>query len=196
MKASLNREPTAAEIKEALFQMHPTKAPGPDGFHALFYQHFWSIVELKVVDLVLKWWRGLISLEGINKTCITFMSKCKAPKSMTEFRPISCCNVIHNILSKVMTNKQKPFLGAIIALKVFHSMKHKSSSSKGSLVIKLDMSKAYDRVEWVFLEWVILNMGFSDAWVRRIMSCITIVQFSLKLNGSIFSNLIPSKGLR
>ena len=75
-------------------------------------------------------------------------------------------------------------------------MKCKSSSSDGSLTIKLDISKAYDRVEWVFLERVMLQMGFSDDWVRRIMSCITSVQFCFKLNGSIFGNLVPSWGLR
>ena len=115
MNACLDQEPTESEIKEALFQMHPTKAPGPDGIHALFYKNFWSIVEQDVVDLMKNWWRGWISLGGINKTCITLIPKCKDLKLMTEFRPISCCNVIYKIISKVMANKLKPFLGHIIS---------------------------------------------------------------------------------
>ena len=112
------------------------------------------------------WWRGTASLEGINNTCISLNPKCKDPKFMSEFHPISCCNVLYKIISKVMANKLRPSLtdiissnqtafipkrsitdNAVIAFEVIHSMKRKVSSTNGSFALKLDMSKAYDRVK-------------------------------------------------
>lgn len=116
MNQLLNMEPTLEEIRFALFQMHPTKAPGIDGFHALFFQKFWDIKCDDVVGLVKTWWRGNLDLKSINKTCISLIRKCNEPKNMTKFRPISCCNVIYKIISKVMANKLKCFLGEIISV--------------------------------------------------------------------------------
>lgn len=85
---------------------------------------------------------------------------------------------------------------ALIAFEVFHTMKRSTAPSIQSFALKLDMIKAYDRVEWCFLERVMVLMGFSNEWVNRVMSCISSVSFSFKLNGQIFGNLTPTRGLR
>lgn len=97
MNSVLDEEPTYEEIRTALFQMHPTKAPGMDGFHALFFQKFWDVVGDEIVGLVKNWWRGYLDITPINKTCISLMPKCLVPRSVASFRPISCCNVVYKI---------------------------------------------------------------------------------------------------
>lgn len=76
MNEILDREPSGEEIKEALFQMHPNKAPGIDGMHALFFQKFWHIVGSDIIDFVQNWWKGRVNLNEANKTYIALIPKC------------------------------------------------------------------------------------------------------------------------
>lgn len=120
-------------------------------------------------------------MKNVNKTCISLIPKCNKPKHLTDFRPISCCNVSYKIMSKIMTNRLKGLLdqiisinksafipgrlitdNALLAFKVFHSMKHRPNGRNNSLALKLDMNKAYDQIEWCFLERVMSKMGFCD----------------------------------
>uniref|UniRef100_A0A803MRA4 Reverse transcriptase domain-containing protein n=1 Tax=Chenopodium quinoa TaxID=63459 RepID=A0A803MRA4_CHEQI len=159
MRRELEKEPTGEEIRVALFQMHPNKAPGPDGMHALFFQKFWSTVGNDVIRFVKEWWRGEVNLDEVNRTCIVLIPKCDDPVKMTEFRPISLCNVLYKTISKTLANKMKGILGSIIsinqsafapnhlitdnalvAFEVFHYMKRKREGRDDVVALKLDMS--------------------------------------------------------
>ena len=58
------------------------------------------------------------------------------------------------------------------------------------------LSKAYDRVDWRFLEKILLKMGFDKKWVSWIMACVTSVRFSVQVNGNLTEPFIPTRGLR
>ena len=110
MRVELSRPYTVEEVKAALFQMGPTKAPGPDGMNALFYQKFWHIVGNDVSSAMLEFLNFGIMIPEINYTHLVLIPKIKSPEKMTNFRLISLCNVIYKIISKVLANRLKIIL--------------------------------------------------------------------------------------
>ena len=105
MQQILTSDFSADEIKVALFQMGPTKAPEPDGMNPPFYQKFWHVVGDNVVTAVLDFLNSSCMTPGINHTNIVLIPKVKNSIKMSNFRPISLCNVIYKLISKVLANR-------------------------------------------------------------------------------------------
>ena len=143
--------------------MGPTKAPGPDGMNALFYQKLWHIVGDIVVNAMLDYLNCGHMVPEINYTHIALIPKIKSLQKISYFRPISLCNVIYKIISKVLANRLKQILpdiispthsafvlgclitdNVLVAYETLHTMHGRKKGNKGSLALKLDISKAYD----------------------------------------------------
>ena len=103
MNSYLSSEFLECEVSAALNQMAPMKAPGPDGMPPLFYQHFWGLVD-KDVSSILSWLNTGTLPHPINHTFITLIPKTENPEYVTHFHPISLCNVLYKIFSKVLAN--------------------------------------------------------------------------------------------
>jgi hypothetical protein len=206
---------TSDEVRIALFQMHPSKAPGSDGMSSFFFQKYWHIVGDSVSTAVLSVLNSGKLLRKTNLTYISLIPKKKNPEKMSDYRPISLCNVLYKILSKVLANRLKTILPVIIsdsqsafvpgrmitdnvsvAFEVLHKVRAKRKGKKGEMAVKLDMSKAYDRVEWFFVEAIMRKLGFEEKWIMMIMECIKTVQYSILLDGVPKGYIIPSRGLR
>ena len=215
IRAELGKPYTNEEVGEAIRQMAPHKAPSPDGMPSLIYQTYWMDIGVDVNQVVLSYLNSGSVLKLINHTFITLIPKVKNPEKVTNFRPISLCNVIYKIISKVLANRLKLMLHSIIsetqsafianrlitddiliAFESLHHMKTNCTEKKCFMAMKLDMSKAYDRVEWPFLEQILLKLEFQESWVDLIMGCITTVTYSILVNGEPKGMITPLRGLR
>ena len=94
--------------------MHPTKAPEPDGMSPIFFKHYWNIVRPEVVNCVLSSLNSGKMLCRLNETYICLIPKVKSPQKITEFRPISLCNVVYKLISKILANRLKRVLAEVI----------------------------------------------------------------------------------
>lgn len=103
MNAYLCQMFSATEVKEAVFQMGPYKAPGPDGIGASFFQHHLSVVESDVTTAVLSFLNGSASIAEINSTYLALIPKKRQAFSVNDYMPISLCNVLYKIVAKVLT---------------------------------------------------------------------------------------------
>uniref|UniRef100_A0A803NTG1 Reverse transcriptase n=1 Tax=Cannabis sativa TaxID=3483 RepID=A0A803NTG1_CANSA len=170
----------AAEVRKAVFQMHPDKSPGPDGLNPRFCQKFWEVVGTDVVRLVQHFFMFGEFPDFLKDTNIILIPKKSTPETMSDLRPIALCNVIYKIVSKVMANRLKGVLpnvisetqsaflpgrlitdNILISFEVMHYLKRKGSRKNGFMAVKMDMSKAYDRVEWGFLQAMLRKLGLS-----------------------------------
>jgi hypothetical protein len=84
----------------------------------------------------------------------------------------------------------------LLAYELIHHLKSRRKGGAGLVAIKLDMSKAYDRVEWSFLENIMRKMGFCEEWIRIIMKCVSSVSYKMKVNDSYTHCISPQRGLR
>jgi len=83
-----------------------------------------------------------------------------------------------------------------VAYETLHTMHCKKKGKKGSLALKVDISKAYDRVEWAFLRGIMLRLGLPIFWIGRVMTCVTSSSFSILINGKPFGMINPTRSLR
>ena len=85
------------------------------------------------------------------------------------------------------------FYNILAVFETLHCMKSHNSSKFGCMTLKLHMSKAYDRVEWAFLENFLRRMGFSDHWINLIMVCLKTVTYSILVNREPIGLIHPSR---
>ncbi|CAN0915714.1 Transposon TX1 uncharacterized 149 kDa protein [Linum grandiflorum] len=198
-----------------MFSMHPDKAPGPDGFNPGFYQKFWHLVGAQITASCRAWLdRGELP-DYIQDTTVVLLPKGDHPESMKDCRPISLCNVLYRLVAKVLANHLRVIMPSVvseeqsafvhgrsivdnimIAFETLHNMKLKHRAKHGEVAIKIDISKAFDRVDWRYLEEILRKLGFHERWIHLMMMCVKSVQYKVAVNTELVGPIIPERGLR
>ena len=215
MNLELTREYTTSEVEATLKQMKSISALGPDGMPPIFFKHFWNIVGPDVLSATLSVLNLGTIPPKINHTFESLIPKTKSLKIAKDFQPISLCNVIYKLISKTIANRLKKCLpklvsesqstfpsnclitdNILVAFETLHHLKNKRTGKTSSMALKLDMSKAYDRVEWTFLENLMDKLGFDRKWTDLIKSCISTVSLSILINGAPYGLIHLQRSLR
>ena len=127
MNNRLSADFKAWEIHEVVKQMAPLKAPGPDGMPPIFFQNFWPLVGDEGTASILIFLNTTTFFCHLNRTFISLIPKVKNPELVSEFRPISLCNILYKIFSKVLANRLKKVLPTLIT-------EHQSAFTKSRLI--------------------------------------------------------------
>lgn len=212
--AYLDLIPDLNEIWEALVSMGFYKSLGPDGFNPLFFKTYWQTVQQDVVTAVQFFFQHGRLTGGLNRTFITLIPNIEGATRVEQFRPISLCNVSFKLITKVLATRLRTVLERVIAPHqsafvpnrnitdntiLNHEIMHHLNLKKGKvayMALKIDMAKAYDRVEWHILLQLLHLHGFSPHFCDLIRECLSTTSFSVLLNGAPFGTIDASRGIR
>ena len=184
----LTRPFTEEEVNKVVFSMHPDSAPGPDGFSIAFYHGCWEIIKQDLMNMVNDFYLGKLDIKRLNYGVITLIPKVKNAMDVKQYRPICLLNVsfkiftkllldrLEGVVDKLISNSQTTFIkgryildGAVILHETLHELSQKKL--KG-VVMKIDFEKAYDSINWNFVEGVLIRKGFSPKLTEWIMSTV------------------------
>ncbi|XP_021722697.1 uncharacterized protein LOC110690173 [Chenopodium quinoa] len=174
-----------AEIDAALKGIDNTKAPSIDGFNSFFFKRAWHIVKDDIYASVIDFFTKGTLPKQWNCTTITLVPKIPNASHVKDFRPIACCTVVYKLISKVITARLAAIIGEVIddaqagfipgkhigdnillATELIKGYDHKFISPR--CMVKVDLKKAYDSVEWGFLITVMQELGFPQRFVSWI----------------------------
>eukprot|EP00253_Pinus_taeda_P029650 PITA_29650 len=205
-------EVSKEEVEATIKSMAKEKSPGPDGWSIEIFLHFFELIGAEITEVVEEARKKGEVYSPFNATFIALIPKKEVPESFEDFRPISLCNSIYKIIAKVIENRIKTILSRHISMEQFgflsgrqiheaigvaqevmHSVRQKN---KKGAVIKIDLSKSYDRINWLYLRLLLTHLGFKPAFISWIMGCIPNVSYAILINGAATPFFKGQRGLR
>ncbi|KAL8114438.1 hypothetical protein AgCh_021333 [Apium graveolens] len=147
----------------------------------------------EVFECYRDWLRGNSFPADLNHTNIVLIPKKENACYMKDLLPIALCNVLYKIVAKVLANRLKEVLPAF---EVVHHMKRSRGGRDGEVALKLDISKAYDKVSWDYLKQCMQSLGFCNEWIGWMMRCVSTVSYDINFNGLKVGPISPKRGIR
>lgn len=203
---------TLQEIKDAVWACGNEKAPGPDGFSFKFYKKYWDVLLGDIAAVVKHFERHGRIDQSCNSSFISLVPKIKDPSFFSDYRPISLIGSIYKIISKLLASRLQMVLGNCIdevqsayvegrnildgPLVVNEVCSWAKASKKKVLLFKADFNKAFDSINWGFLDANMKSMGFGDIWRGWIKGCLESAKSSILINGCPTDEFPITKGVR
>lgn len=194
--------------------MNGVKAPGPNGFIALFYRNQWFNIKDSLHSFVTNCFNGSLPIAAVNGTLISLIPNVPHSETITQFRPINLCNVNYKILTKILVQRIQPFVSKligeeqasfvpgrqitnniVIVQEIVHSM-HSQKGKNCSMAIKVDLEKAYDRLYQDFIHETLLLASLPESLINLIMNCVTTHSMQVVWDGEVSHSFNPSRGIR
>lgn len=178
-------------------------------------QNAWDLLGVSIHEFILQVFSNPTKIGDVNHTLLTLIPKVHEPSRPSDFRPIALCNVIYKIVTKILASRMKHFLpyiigqnqtsfitgrnatdNPIILQEVVHSMNN-MTGRKRYMVIKLDLAKAYDRMEWSFIRECLDLLRFPPPHIAELIhACLSSVSMSINWHGCPSEKFFPTRGLR
>lgn len=207
-------QPTKEEVKRVVFGLNGDSAGGPDGFTGKFYQSSWDIIGDDLYDMVRAFFNGHELPECVTHTNIVLLPKKKKVATFSDLRPISLSNFSNKVVSRVIHERIVELLPTLISEEQAGFMKGRSivenilltqeiitdirlrTKAGPNVVIKLDMTKAYDRLSWLFFTKVLRKMGFSERFIGMVFGIVSNNWYSVLINGQAYGFFKSSRGVK
>eukprot|EP00253_Pinus_taeda_P006367 PITA_06367 len=203
---------TVEELEGVLKWFKKDKSPGRDGWTIEFFLAFFDVLGQDLLRVVEESRTTGSIYHAINSTFIALIPKSDSLASFDDYRPISLCNCLYKIISKTIANRLRPILSRSISPQQFAFLGSRQiheaiglaqealhsiwSKHLKSILLKIDLSKAFDRVSWLYIKMILIHLGFPHAYITWIMACLTSPSFSILINGSATPFFHSERGLR
>ena len=189
------------ELEATLKWFKKDKSPGLDGWTIEFYLAFFDLLGQDFLRVVEESRSSGCLYHAINSTFIALIPKTDSPTSFDDYRPISLCNCLYKIISKIIANRLRPILSKHIAPQQFSFLEDRQiheaigsaqealhsiwSKHLKSILLKIDLSKAFDRVSWLYIKMLLIHLGFPLPLINWIMACVTTASNSVNVNSEL-----------
>ncbi|WJX32289.1 hypothetical protein P8452_20632 [Trifolium repens] len=200
------------EIEEAVKNSDGTKCPGPDGFNFAFVKAFWGLMKNEVRILFDQFSGNDCLPKCLLSYFLTLIPKVKSPQGLGDFRPISLLGCWYKLLFKVLANRLALVIGSLIpksqsaflkgrqlvegVVVVNEVIDYARKVGKECLILKVDFEKAYDSVDWDFLDYMLGRFGFCQKWRNWMKACVCAGNLSVLVNGCPTEEIQIKRGLK
>ncbi|WZZ44961.1 hypothetical protein YC2023_041220 [Brassica napus] len=201
------------EIRCVLFRLNKNKSPGPDGLTSGFFKDSWQILGAEVIRSIQTFFVSGFLPPSSNATILTLVPKRIGASTITNYRPISCCNTLYKVISKLLVKRLKPILptlilpnqtafvqgrllveNTILASEIIHGY-HKDRGPK-RITLKVDIAKAFDTINWDFIFNLLQGLDIPHKYLVWLYPCVTTPSFMIGFNGTVQGYSRSKRGLR
>jgi len=201
------------EVWKTVKALPPDKAPGPDGFTGRFYKVCWQIIKVDIMAAISAVWsQKFTNFELLNSAFVTLLPKREDASSIKDYRPISLVHSFAKLVTKILANRLAGYLNQLVSpnqsafikgrfildnfMLVQHTTKFLHQQKQARILLKLDITKAFDSVSWPFLLEVLNQLGFGQIWCDIISGLLGTSSTQVLLNGSPGEKIYHQRGLR